>query len=154
MLQLYIFSGLFRLILLNYASRIAQVILEQNYDEQQKVLSKMIRVYAPFWFSIARCPSLTLRLLDLSGKKQTRKVGLPFRSKKNDEVVLEEITEEEIYEGHTIASTLNFKLLGMSVSISQFGNQQHGPAKDLSALGDMVSYILCKFVRLTSFLKK
>ncbi|KAL1194607.1 hypothetical protein V5N11_031431 [Cardamine amara subsp. amara] len=117
--------------------RIAQVILEQNYDEQQKVLSKMIRVYAPFWFSIARCPSLTLRLLDLSGKKQTRKLGLPFRNKKNDEVVLEEVTEEEIYEGHTIASTLNFKLLGLSVSISQFGNQQHGPAKDLSALGDM-----------------
>ncbi|VVA93348.1 unnamed protein product [Arabis nemorensis] len=117
--------------------RIAQVILEQNYDEQQKVLSKMIRVYAPFWFSIARCPSLTLRLLDLSGKKQTRKVGLPFRNKKNEEVVLEEVTEEEIYEGHTIASTLNFKLLGLSVSISQFGNQQHGPTKDLSALGDM-----------------
>lgn len=102
----------------------------------------MIRVYAPFWFSIARCPSLTLRLLDLSGKKQTRKVGLPFRNKKNDEVVLEEVTEEEIYEGHTIASTLNFKLLALSVSVSQFGNQQHGPAKDLSALGDMVSYIL------------
>jgi vacuolar protein sorting-associated protein 13A/C len=100
-------------------------------------LSKIIRVYAPFWFSIARCPSLTLRLLDLSGKKQTRKVGLPFRSKKNDEVVLDEVTEEEIYEGHTIASTLNFKLLGLSVSISQFGNQQHGPVKDLSALGDM-----------------
>ncbi|XP_019086561.1 PREDICTED: uncharacterized protein LOC104718635 [Camelina sativa] len=117
--------------------RVAQVILEQNYDEQQKVLSKMIRLYAPFWFSIARCPSLTLRLLDLSGKKQTRKVGLPFRNKKNDDVVLEEVTEEEIYEGHTIASTLNFKLLGLSVSISQFGNQQHGPAKDLSALGDM-----------------
>jgi vacuolar protein sorting-associated protein 13A/C len=117
--------------------RIAQVILEQNYDEQQIVLSKIIRVYAPFWFSIARCPSLTLRLLDLSGKKQTRKVGLPFRSKKNDEVVLDEVTEEEIYEGHTIASTLNFKLLGLSVSISQFGNQQHGPVKDLSALGDM-----------------
>ncbi|EOA17894.1 hypothetical protein CARUB_v10006303mg [Capsella rubella] len=117
--------------------RVAQVLLEQNYDEQQKFLSKMIRLYAPFWFSIARCPSLTLRLLDLSGKKQTRKVGLPFRNKKNEEVVLDEVTEEEIYEGHTIASTLNFKLLGLSVSISQSGNQQYGPAKDLSALGDM-----------------
>ncbi|CAN8324888.1 unnamed protein product [Cochlearia groenlandica] len=117
--------------------RIAQVILEQNYDEQQIILSKMIRVYAPFWFSIARCPSLTLRLLDHSGKKQTRKVGLPFRNKKNDEVDSVEVTEEEIYEGHTIASALNFKLLGLSVSISQFGNQQYGPAKDLSALGDM-----------------
>lgn len=102
----------------------------------------MLRIYAPFWFSIARCPSLTLRLLDLSGKKKTRKVGFPFRNKKTDEVVLEEVTEEDIYEGHTIASSLNFNLLGMSVSISQSGNQQHGPAKDLSALGDMVSYIL------------
>uniref|UniRef100_A0A1J3IIE4 Putative vacuolar protein sorting-associated protein 13A n=1 Tax=Noccaea caerulescens TaxID=107243 RepID=A0A1J3IIE4_NOCCA len=117
--------------------RIAQIILEQNYDEQQKVLTKMLRIYAPFWFSIARCPSLTLRLLDLSGKKKTRKFGFPFRNKKTDEVVLEEVTEEDIYEGHTIASSLNFKLLGLSVSISQSGNQQHGPAKDLSALGDM-----------------
>ncbi|XP_010540792.1 PREDICTED: uncharacterized protein LOC104814451 [Tarenaya hassleriana] len=117
--------------------RIAQVILEQNYNEQQQVLAKIIRVYAPYWFSIARCPSLTLRLLDLTGKKQTRKVSFPFRNKKNNEVVLEEVTEEEIYEGHTIASALNFKLLGLSVSISQFGSQQHGPTKDLSPLGDM-----------------
>lgn len=116
--------------------RVAQITLEQTYDDQQKVLTKMIRIYAPFWFSIARCPSLTLRLLDLPGNKKTKKFGLPFRNKKNDEVV-REITEEDIYEGHTIASTLNFKLMGMSVSISQFGNQQHGPAKDLSALGDM-----------------
>lgn len=124
-----------------YANRVAQITLEQTYDDQQKVLTKMIRIYAPFWFSIARCPSLTLRLLDLPGNKKTKKFGLPFRNKKNDEVV-REITEEDIYEGHTIASTLNFKLMGMSVSISQFGNQQHGPAKDLSALGDMVSCML------------
>ncbi|CAH8391411.1 unnamed protein product [Eruca vesicaria subsp. sativa] len=117
--------------------RVAQIILEQNYDDQQKVLTKMIKIYAPFWFSIARCPSLTLRLLDLPGNKKTKKFGLSFRNKKNDDVVPEEITEEDIYEGHTIASTLNFKLLSLSVSISQRGSQQYGPAKDLSALGDM-----------------
>lgn len=102
----------------------------------------MIKIYAPIWFSIARDISLTLRLLDLPGNKKTKKVGLPFRNKKNDEVVPLEITEEDIYEGHTIASTMNFKLLGLSVSLSQSGNQQYGPAKDLSALGDMVSCML------------
>lgn len=102
----------------------------------------MIRIYAPFWFSIAKCPALTLRLLDLPGNKKTKKIGLPFRNKKNDEVVPVEITEEDIYEDHTIASNLNFKHMSLSVSISQSGNQQHGPAKDLSALGDMVSCML------------
>ncbi|KAJ0048722.1 hypothetical protein Pint_15724 [Pistacia integerrima] len=119
------------------SGRIVQLILEQNYDKEQPLLEKMIRVYAPFWFEIARCPPLTYRLLDMTGKKHTRKIVLPFQSKKDNEVILEEITEEEIYEGCTIASTLNFKLLGLSVSIAQSGTDHFGPIKDLSPLGDM-----------------
>lgn len=119
--------------------RIVQLILEQNYDKEQPLLEKMIRVYAPYWFDIARCPPLTYRLVDMTGKKHTRKIVLPFQSKKENEVILEEITEDEIYEGCTIASTLNFKLLGLSVSIAQSGNDHFGPIKDLSPLGDMVN---------------
>lgn len=60
----------------------------------------------------------------------------------NDEVIFEEITEEEMFEGYTIASALNFKFLGLSVSITQSGGAQFGPAQDLSPLGDMVDMIL------------
>lgn len=115
--------------------RTVQIILEQNHDKG--LLEKVVRVYAPYWFATARCPPLTYRLLDMSGKKKTRKV---FQSKKNEEI-LQEITEEEIFEGHTIASGLNFKYLGLSVSINQIGKGQFGPVKDLSPLGDMVGLI-------------
>lgn len=118
------------------SGRIVQLILEQNYDKEHQPLAKVIRVYAPYWFEIARCPPLTIRLLD-SGKKHTRKISFPFQSRNFTEVVFEDITEEEIYEGHTIASALNFNLLGLSVSISQAGNDHFGPIKDLSPLGDM-----------------
>ncbi|KAL6175920.1 hypothetical protein ACLB2K_052558 [Fragaria x ananassa] len=93
------------------SGRIVQIILEQNPVEERPLHAKIIRLYAPYWFSIARCPPLTFRLVDIEGKKETRKMGGLFQSKKNSEVVLEEITEEEIYEGHTIASALKFKML-------------------------------------------
>ncbi|KAK3434687.1 hypothetical protein EUGRSUZ_D02142 [Eucalyptus grandis] len=117
------------------SGRIAQIILEQNYEREQPMLSKVIRVYAPYWFEISRCPPLTLRFIDMGGKKSTRKFALPFHSKKSNEKVFEEIAEGEIYDGHTIASALNFNMLGLSVSSS--GEGHFGPVKDLSLLGDM-----------------
>lgn len=77
----------------------------------------------------------------MTTKGHTEKISFLFQSKKNNELILEEITEEEIYEGHTIASALNFKLFGLSVSISQSGKEHFGPVKDLSPLGDMVDSI-------------
>ncbi|XP_065619172.1 uncharacterized protein LOC112023786 [Quercus suber] len=118
------------------SGRIVQVILEKNYDQEQPLLAKIVRVYAPYWFEVARCPPLTFRLLDLSGKKDTR-IGLHFLSKKRNEVLLEEITEEEIIEGCTLAPALNFNMLGLAVSISQSGQEHFGPVEDLSPLGDM-----------------
>ena len=99
--------------------RVVQIILEQNQNKPRELLAKIIRVYSPYWFSIARCPPLTLRFLDKTGGKQKRKMALPFQSNENNEVILEEIIEEEIYEGYTIASALNFILLCLSVSIVQ-----------------------------------
>lgn len=126
-------------VLLNYGTyRIVQIILEQNYDKERPLLEKIIRVYAPYWFAVVRCPPLTFRLLDLAGKKHTWKFSFPFQSKKTNEVLFEEITEEEIFEGHTIASALNFNTLGLSVSIAQSGEERFGPVKNLSPLGDMV----------------
>jgi vacuolar protein sorting-associated protein 13A/C len=126
-------------VLLNYGIfRIVQVIIEQNYDQEQPLLAKIIRIYSPYWFEVARCPPLTIRLLDLSGKKDTRKFALPFQSKKKNEALFEEITEEEIIGGRTLASALNFKMLGLSVSIAQSGQEQFGPVEDLSPLGDLV----------------
>lgn len=136
--------------------RVVQIILEQNQNEQNSLSSKIIRVYSSYWFSIARCPPLKLRLIDMAARKQTRKLGLPFQSKEKNEVILEEITEEEIYGGYTIASALNFKTLGLSVCISQSGGERFGPPKDLSPLGDMVciqNNMFCPFsVSLNSFL--
>ena len=102
-------------------------------------------MYAPYWFTIARCPPLTLRLLDKARRRKAGKIALPFHPKKNNEVTFEEITEEEMFEGYTIASALNFKFLDLSVSITQSGGEQFGPAQDLSPLGDMVDMILVMY---------
>lgn len=107
--------------------------------------SKVIKVYSPYWLAIARCPPLTFRLVNFGGKSPTRKIPFPFKSKKSGEVILEDITDEELCEGHTIASALNFKLLGLSASASQSGEEHFGPVKDLSPLNDMVDYIDCGY---------
>ncbi|KAJ4846821.1 hypothetical protein Tsubulata_004613 [Turnera subulata] len=122
----------------SFSGRIVQLILEQNFDKDRPLMAKMIRVYAPYWFSIAKCPPLTLRLMDVSGKKHTRKLSLPFQSKKREDEIIGEISEEEIYQSHTIASAINFNMLGLSVSITHSGQEEtFGPASDLSSLGDM-----------------
>ena len=109
-------------------------IMTRNNHRQQRSL-----VYAPYWFSITRCPPLRFRLVDLVEEKNPRTIALLFRSKRRDEEILGEITEEEIHEGHTIASALNFNFLGLSASITRSDQEQHfGPVKDLSPLGDMV----------------
>lgn len=107
------------------------------HTHERPLQAKITKVYAPFWLSVGRCPPITFRLIDLSGRT-TKKIAFPFLSKRNNELVLEEISEEEIYEGNTIASVLNFKLLGLSASINLSTEESFGPVKDLSPLGDMV----------------
>ncbi|KAK8614167.1 hypothetical protein V6N13_122539 [Hibiscus sabdariffa] len=119
------------------SGRIVQLIIEHNSDKEQTILSKIIRVYAPYWFSVSRCPPLTYRLVDMGGKKRTRKIELPFRDKKENTGIIEEITDEEMYSGHTIASSLNFNLFGLCVAITESSNEHFGPAKDLSPLANM-----------------
>ncbi|XP_023553987.1 uncharacterized protein LOC111811402 [Cucurbita pepo subsp. pepo] len=116
--------------------RVVQVILEQNHSKEHPFLEKIIRFYAPYWFSISRCPPLTLRLVDRLGRKDSRKIYHRLKSKTNTDI-FEEITDEEIHEGYTIASALNFNSLGLSVSINQTGKNQCGDVKELSPLGDM-----------------
>ncbi|XP_008465914.2 uncharacterized protein LOC103503494 isoform X1 [Cucumis melo] len=116
--------------------RVVQVILEQNHNKEHPFLEKIIRFYAPYWFSISRCPPLTLHLVDRSGRKKSRKIYHRFKSN-TDTDTFEEITAEEIHEGYTIASALNFNSLGLSVSINQSGTNKCVTVEDLSPLGDM-----------------
>ncbi|KAL7609935.1 hypothetical protein Lser_V15G10156 [Lactuca serriola] len=116
------------------SGRVVHIVLEQNYEMERPLAPRTLRVYSPYWLTIARCPPLTFRLVDMSAKKAKRN---PFKSKKTNEVILEEITEEEFHEGYTIASALNFKLLGLSASISDNGNDHFGDVTDLSPLADM-----------------
>jgi len=118
--------------------RVIQIILEQNYNKEHTLLAKTIRVYAPYWLEVARCPPLTFRLLDMSGKRHMPKVAAQFQTNKKNGLILEEITEEEIYGGYTIASAFNFNILALSVAIAQSGNEHFGPVTDLAPLGDMV----------------
>ncbi|PWA98621.1 pleckstrin (PH) domain superfamily protein [Artemisia annua] len=119
------------------SGRVVHLVLEQNFENERPLAPKILRVYSPYWLTIARCPPLTLRLVDVSSKNIKSNVFSPFKKKKVDEVVLEEITDEEFHGGYTIASALNFKLLGISASISDNGNDHFGKAQDLTALGDM-----------------
>ncbi|KAI3453469.1 hypothetical protein Pfo_010132 [Paulownia fortunei] len=118
------------------SGRIVQIILEQNHTNESSLQPRIIKVYSPYWLGIARCPPLTFRLVDV-GARRLKKNPLSFQTKRIKEVILEEITDEEIHEGYTIASALNFKSLGLSASIGQSGGEQFGPVKDLSPLGDM-----------------
>ncbi|KAJ4951540.1 hypothetical protein NE237_028372 [Protea cynaroides] len=121
----------------SFSGRIVHIILEQNPNKEQHIVAKVVRVYAPYWISSARCPSLTYRVVDRSVKRKKQNLSLPFPSKQSNEVILEEIMEEEIFEGYTIDSALNFKFVGLSVSRSQSGKEQFGPVRDLSPLGDL-----------------
>nr|XP_009413254.1 PREDICTED: uncharacterized protein LOC103994598 isoform X1 [Musa acuminata subsp. malaccensis] len=118
------------------SERIVQVILEQNYGKECLV-ARVIRIYAPYWISSARCPPLNLRFMALPGTRDGTHFLVSFRSYVKTEKLLWEITEEEMVGGYTIASFLNFKLLGLSASISGPGKECFGPVKDLSPLGDM-----------------
>ncbi|KAK9094958.1 hypothetical protein Scep_026427 [Stephania cephalantha] len=118
------------------SERTVQVILEQNQDKAQRLLARVVRVYVPYWIASARCPPLTCRLVEFASR---RKASLPlsFPSRQRSEVLVEEITEAELLEGCTIDSILNFKLMGMSISIDKSSKKFYGPIQDLSPLGDM-----------------
>ncbi|XP_031125724.1 uncharacterized protein LOC116028070 isoform X1 [Ipomoea triloba] len=118
------------------SGRVVQIILEHSHAEERPFEAKVIKVYSPYWLSIRRCPPLTLRFLDLGGKK-SRKISFPFKSTSNSEAIFEEITEEEIYDGYTIASALNFNKLGLAASINHSGEEHFGPITDLSPLSNM-----------------
>ena len=75
--------------------RIVQIIIEQNHEKEQSLLEEIIRVYTPYLFAIARCPPLTLRLLDITGRRQSMEEFSPILLKKNNEAIFEEIIEEE-----------------------------------------------------------
>ncbi|KAK4746515.1 hypothetical protein SAY87_012827 [Trapa incisa] len=115
--------------------RIVHIILEQNFDRGQPFLGKNIRIYASNWVSIARCPPLKYRFMNVEGEKSTRKLSLSFSSAKSNECSFEEIIDEEIYDGYTIASAFNFNTLGISMSFSS--EERFGPVKRLHSLGDM-----------------
>ncbi|PNY06054.1 pleckstrin homology domain-containing protein, partial [Trifolium pratense] len=119
------------------SGRVIQVILEQNYDKERTLMAKTIRVYAPYWLGVARCPPLTFRILETSAKRRMPKIAAQFQTNKKHGSILEEITDEEIYDGHTIVSALNFNMLALSVAVAQLGNEHFGPVKDLAPLGDM-----------------
>lgn len=104
-------------------------------------MPKSVRIYAPYWFSVSRCPPLTFRLVDTVDKKAEK-----LKSRTSNSEISGKITEDELQEGCTIASSLNFKSVGLQASIahdgastSHAGDDFFGAIKDLSPLGDMVN---------------
>nr|AFN89138.1 vacuolar protein sorting 13 [Mesembryanthemum crystallinum] len=116
--------------------RTVQVVLEHNHDKEQAMMPKAVRIYAPYWLAVSRCPALRFRLLGGDDRK-TEKVHLPLKSRKNNLEISGQITEDEFHEGYTIVSSLDFKNVGLQASIAQSGEDSFGPIKDLSPLGDM-----------------
>ncbi|WVZ57683.1 hypothetical protein U9M48_008037 [Paspalum notatum var. saurae] len=116
------------------SGRIVQILLEQSSDSDY-LMARLIRVYVPYWISFARLPPLTLRLIDISGRKEKRRL-LARSHLERSEKHLYDIKHDELVEGYTIASGLNFKGLGLSSSIGGHGGR-FGPVKELTPLGDM-----------------
>lgn len=118
----------------SFSGRIVQIMLEHNYDKE-RLISRVIRIYASYWVASARCPPLTYSLLDMSSRKERKRLSAPFHANLKPEKIICKITDEEMVGGYTIASSLNFKLLGITAAISS--SECFGPVGDLSPLGDM-----------------
>lgn len=107
-------------------------------------MARVIRIYVPYWISFARLPPLTLRFIDTSGKKEKKRI-LARSHLERSEKHLYDINHDELVDGYTIASGLNFKGLGLQSSVGGHGGR-FGSVKELSALGDMVSLDLLLFL--------
>ncbi|KAK9698879.1 hypothetical protein RND81_08G137700 [Saponaria officinalis] len=114
------------------SGRTVQIVLELNHDKDQQTVPKTVRIYAPYWFTVARCPPLTFKLVNKSEKKT-----LKIKPTKRNPDLSEEISEDEFHEGCTISSTLNFNSVGLQASIVNSEEDLFGPTTDLSPLGDM-----------------
>ena len=106
-------------------------------------MARVIRIYVPYWISFARLPPLTLRFIDTSGKKEKKRI-LARSHLERSEKHLYDIKHDELVEGYTIASGLNFKGLGLLSCVG--GHGRFGSVKELSPLGDMVSLDLLLFL--------
>jgi len=107
-------------------------------------MARIIRIYVPYWISFARLPPLTLRFIDTSGKKEKKRI-LARSHLERSEKHLYDIKHDELVEGYTIASGLNFKGLGLLSCVGGHGGR-FGSVKELSPLGDMVSLDLLLFL--------
>ncbi|XP_062205491.1 uncharacterized protein LOC133907454 isoform X2 [Phragmites australis] len=116
------------------SKRIVQILLEQSSDNDY-LMARVIRIYVPYWISFARLPPLTLRLIDVSGRKDKRRF-LARPHLERSEKLLYDIKHDELVDGYTIASGLSFKGLGLSSSVGRHGGR-FGSVKELSPLGDM-----------------
>ncbi|KAF8689392.1 hypothetical protein HU200_041935 [Digitaria exilis] len=116
------------------SERIVQILLEQSSDNDY-LMARVIRIYVPYWISFARLPPLTLRFIDTSGKKEKKRF-LARSHLERSEKHLYDIKHDELVDGYTIASGLNFKGLGLLSSLGGHGGR-FGSVKELSALGDM-----------------
>uniref|UniRef100_J3N503 PH domain-containing protein n=1 Tax=Oryza brachyantha TaxID=4533 RepID=J3N503_ORYBR len=117
------------------SGRIVQIVLEQSSDKDN-LMAKSIRIYVPYWISFARLPPINLQFIDISGRKDKRRILARPRSERNEKIMYE-LQHEELVEGYTIASGLNFKGLGLSASACRHGSGQFGLLKELSPLSDM-----------------
>ncbi|KAF3782527.1 Vacuolar sorting-associated protein 13C [Nymphaea thermarum] len=118
---------------------IVEVILEQNLGVDQQI-AKVIRIYSPYWIEFSRCPPLTCRLVSLPVKG--RYSSSLLSNKDNEDVV--EFTNDEMVDGCTIGSVINFGNMGMSVTMSGPDKQVFGPVSDLSLLGGLGGSIIVK----------
>lgn len=109
------------------------------------MMMQCIRVYAPYWIASSKCPPLTYRFMDISNRKETRWSSLSLNFSNTIEKIIWEITDEEMIDGCTVASIVNFEHLGLSLSIEGTNYEFFGPAKDLSPLSTLVSLIVCLF---------
>src|SRR5690606_22650283 len=73
----------------------------------------------PFWFSVAGCPSLTLRRRDQPGNITTSTPGHQPRHETNAGVGPEALTGDDFYEGHTIPSCVHCNLRGRAAAVPQ-----------------------------------
>lgn len=117
------------------SGRTVQIMLEQSSDKDY-LMAMVIRIYVPYWISFARLPPLTLQFIDISGRKDKRHFLARPRFERSEKL-LYDIKHEELVEGYTIASGLNFKGLGLSACVCRHGGGRFGSLKELSPLGDM-----------------
>ncbi|XP_024524741.1 uncharacterized protein LOC9654875 isoform X2 [Selaginella moellendorffii] len=100
-----------------------------EYDYEEEVTGKVLRISVPFWIDCARCPPLRLKVVDIDSRSSTG--CLPSTVSSTSEEVLDDIPYSELRSPFTMISPFTPKSSGMAASLASDTFGAVSPLADL-----------------------